>query len=741
MFKEIQMRSPSGDSVKNTSSKPTKTIKVAIAGNPNAGKTSIFNSLTGQTQHVGNYPGVTVEKKIGYLIQDDWRIEFIDLPGTYSLSAFTLEEVVTRDYILLEKPDLVVDVLDSTNLDRNLNLMMQIQEIGVPVLGVLNMSDEADEKGIVINIEQLEKLLNTPFVKTIGNKKIGIRNLVDKIISHANEELIFISHVEHFNSKINYECTQIEDILNEDSAFSQVYNSKWMAIKLLEEDSDAIEKLEQGHKSAELVLSTATDMRLSIEKQFHEEPATVIVEQRYAFIHGVTRKAVKRVQTHQQRIDMTERVDRVVLNRYAGIFIFFGIMYLVYQFTFAIGNPLSDLVGAGFNELGDLVSKILPAGLFHDLIVDGIIGGVGGVLVFFPLVMLLFMGLSFLEDTGYLARAAFVMDKFFQIFGLHGRSFIPFMIATGCAVPAVMSARTLSSKRDRTITILVIPIMICGAKSPVIAMLAAAFFPEHAALIFWLVWFASWLIAVTIGLILTKTIFKEQIAPFVMELPPYRMPTFRSTFNHMWWKSKAYIRKAGTIILAASVIIWALLYFPKADPDILKAEVQGKLAQIDQSSMSSKELTIFKDNLTAKLELNYSLAGRIGHFIEPVMKPAGFDWRVSIGLFSGFAAKEVIISTMGIVYGIGEGDPSAEGDTQKRTPLKEAMANDPTYSPAMALAMMVFVMIYLPCMAVLAVVKKELGGWFWPIFQAVYTLFVAWSLAVVVYQVGTFFGL
>jgi len=720
----------------------SKTIKVAIAGNPNAGKTSIFNELTGQTQHVGNYPGVTVEKKTGHLVKDGWRIEFVDLPGTYSLSAYTLEEVVARDYILLEKPDLVVDVLDSTNLDRNLNLLLQIRELGSPVLGVLNMSDEADDKGLIINTSRLKKLLKAEFVRTVGNKGKGIKELVNMIIQVAEEQLEHGNNVgNEYCQKLERELKQIAETLETDSSFADIYPSEWMATKLLEEDSNAVEKVEQEHESADQVLKSAQDMREQIIKRHRADPAVVISEQRFAFIHGATKESVKKIQTPQQRFSMTEKVDRIVLNRYAGIFIFFGIMYLVYQFTFAIGNPLSDLVDAGFGMLGDFVSGIMPEGMLRDLIVDGIIGGVGGVLVFFPLVMMLFMGLSFLEDTGYLARAAFVMDKFFHIFGLHGRSFIPFMIATGCAVPAVMSARTLSSKRDRTVTIMVIPLLICGAKSPVIAMLAAAFFPEHAALVFWLIWFASWLIAVTIGLILTKTMFKEEIAPFVMELPPYRMPTIRSTFNHMWWKSKAYLRKAGTIILAASIIIWVLLYFPKMDQDALETTVQDGLARMDQSGMSENELTTTYVNLTAKMELDYSYAGRIGHFIEPIMKPAGFDWRISIGLFSGFAAKEVIISTMGIVYGIGEGDPDAEGSDVKRTPLKQAMADDPSYSPAMALAMMFFVMIYLPCMAVLAVVKKELGGWFWPLFQAAYTLIVAWGLAVAVYQIGTMFGL
>ncbi len=725
--------------LKSSKSSSGKTFRVALAGNPNAGKTSLFNMLTGQRQRVGNYPGVTVDKKTGYVIHDGIRIDFIDLPGTYSLSAYSLEEVVARDFVIDEKPDLIVDVLDSTNLERNLYLLLQLQELGVPLIGALNMSDEAKQEGLMVDIPNLEQLLGIRFTTTVGNRGKGINKLLDLIASYANNDNPYSVKKIHYGARIELEREMLIGKIRKDSAFSRKYYTSWIAIKLLEGDEDATQKIQSEHNDPTTVLDAAKKACENINLQFNEDSSVAIGERRYAYIHGITNQAVKKIPTTSDRIKYTEIIDHIVLNRYAGLFIFFGLMFLVYQFTFAIGNPLSDIVDGGFALLGSWLTDILPESMLRDLLIDGIIGGVGGVLIFFPLIMLLFLGLAFLEDTGYMARAAFVMDKVFQLFGLHGRSFIPFMIATGCAVPAVMSARTLSNKRDRAITIMVVPLMICGAKSPVIVMLAAAFFPENAGTVFWLVWFASWVFSFLIALLLTKVMFKGQTAPFVMELPPYRMPTFRGVFNQMWGKSTAYVKKAGTIILGVSILVWFLLYYPKPDTTQIEQAVATQISQQVESTSLAENITA--GSLRSKYELEYSIAGRVGKSLETILSPAGFDWRSGIGLFAGFAAKEVIISTMGIVYGIGEADPDVEGLSSTRTPLKQILAEDKAYSPAMALAMMVFVMIYLPCMSVLAVVKKELGSWFWPLFQAGYTLVVAWLLAVTTYQVSVLFGL
>ncbi|MCB2199432.1 ferrous iron transport protein B [bacterium] len=712
-----------------------KVFRIALAGNPNAGKTSLFNALTGQHQHIGNYPGVTVEKKIGFFNTQDISLEITDLPGTYSLTAYSIEEVVARDFVMYEQPDLIVDVIDSTNIERNLYLLLQFRELGVPVVGVLNMMDEAEEKGIQIDHEQLGTILGIPFVKTVGHRGTGVQELVDLLLSLARGEETIEGRPVNYGRELE---GQREDLVAElalDPSFSSQFSLDWMAIKLLEEDEDAIAKVKGSHFQAEQIIEHAARARTWIKRHFNEEAGVVVAEQRYAYIHGAVRETVKKKRP-RHRITTTERIDRIALNRFGGLFVFFAMMFLVYQFTFAIGNPLSDLIDAGFGALGQLVTTLLPASLLRDLVVDGIIGGVGGVLVFFPLVMLLFFGLAFLEDTGYMARAAFVMDHFFHLFGLHGRSFIPFMIATGCAVPAVMSARTLVNPRDRIITVLVTPLLMCGAKSPVIAMLAAAFFPEKSALIFWLVWLAGWLIAFTIALVFRRTLFKGEAAPFVMELPPYRMPTFRAMVQHMWERGVLYLRKAGTIILAASIVLWFLLNFPQRTADTLPVS-DPQMAQVEQTVAVD---TAMDENKALQDDLVYSYAGRIGHAMEPILRPAGFDWKIGVALLSGAAAKEVIVSTMGIVYGVGEADPDQEASAE-RAPLRERIASDPTYSRATALALMFFVLIYFPCIATLAVVKKELGSWKWSAFLAVYTVIVAWALAVTVYQTGVLFGL
>ncbi len=746
-------------------------LRVALAGNPNAGKTSLFNALTGQHQHIGNYPGVTVEKKVGYIYGEDQVVEVVDLPGTYSLTAYSLEEVVARDFVLREKPDLIVDVLDSTNLERNLYLLLQFQELGVPVLGVLNMSDEAEEQGLRIDHEQLSTILGIPLIKTIGHRGVGVDTLKEMIFRIVKGETKVIDRRVNYGRELESQRRKLRDLLALDREFADRYSIDWIAIKLLEDDRDAAEKVQAEHNDPLIVLQAAQNARSWIRKHFNEDSSVVVAEQRYAYIHGAIRETVKRDQV-RDRINLTEKLDKIALNRYGGLFVFFIAMFLVYQFTFTLGNPLSDLIDRGFGWLSGALSAALPAGILRDLLVDGIIGGVGGVLVFLPLVMFLFFGLAFLEDTGYMARAAFVMDRFFHLFGLHGRSFIPFMIATGCAVPAVMSARTLVNPRDRIITILVTPLLMCGAKAPVVAMLAAAFFPKSAALVFWLVWLMGWLIAFGIALLFRKTLFRGEAAPFVMELPPYRMPTVRAMVSHMWERAWLYLHKAGTIILAASVVVWFLLNFPMTESDAV-AEEPGAASQTEMSegrpasfvapsslvaSARAGELTGHPDPTgdpaqaeptaspqaaasdqsldPAQERLLNSYAGRVGTALEGVLAPAGFDWKIAIALFSGVAAKEVIISTLAIVYNEVDAGEEATG-----LAVRQRITNDPAYSPAVALSLMFFVLIYMPCIATLGVVKRELGTWRWPLFMAVYTLLVAYGLSVAIYQASVLLGL
>jgi len=691
-------------------------IRIALAGNPNSGKTSLFNAITGQHQHIGNYPGVTVEKKYGRLKYKDDVLEIIDLPGTYSLTAYSMEEIVARDFVIQEKPDVIIDVMDSTNLERHLYLLLQFQELGVPLVGALNMSDECGDKGICINPENLSAILGIPLVKTVGTNGVGLSQLLETAITVAKGKTSTNARHLFYGEDVEDAHNRIIDLLSSDPEFSAKYPTHWLAIKLLENDRDAIQKVRREHLHAEKVLLGSDSVRQHLEDHFNEDSLAIIAEQRYAYINGAIRETV-RIERSRPALDWTERIDRIVLNRFLGIPIFLLVMFLIYQTTFGLGNPLAGSISDLFADLSQFIKTAFPAGQFRDFLTDGLIAGVGGVLVFLPLVVLLMLGLSLLEDTGYMARAAFVMDKFFHIFGLHGRSFIPFMLATGCAVPGIMAARSLVNKRDRIITILVTPFMMCGAKTPVIAMLAAAFFPQKAGLVFWGVWFFGWIIALLLALIFRKTFFKGDQSPFVMELPPYRWPSLRSVMIHMWQRTLAYLRKAGTIILASAIIIWIALNYPKA-PET--ASLTG-----NQTDLNFVENT-----------LHYSFAGKIGKSLEPVLKWAGFDWKIGVSLVTGVAAKEVIISTLGILYGP-EQPGALPDDHSDLTAVGYQISRDPAYSPSAAVALMIFVMLYTPCLATLVMVKKELGTWKWALFQAGYTLGVAFLLAVVIFQSGT----
>lgn len=724
---------------------------VALAGNPNAGKTSLFNALTGQAQHVGNYPGVTVDKISGTAALDGRSVEMVDLPGTYSLTAYSLEEVVTRDFVLKSKPDVVVDVVDSTNLERNLYLLLQFQELGVPIVGALNMADEAESKGIHIDVPLLSKLLGIPLVQTVGSRGTGKDALLRAVLDVVDRKVDTSGRHLNYGPELEERHEEIVGALAADPAFAAKYSLHWTAIKLLEDDRDAVTKVRDEHAAPERVLEHARRGAAWVRKHFGKDPEVVVAEQRYAYIRGALREAVRTDPRPANTRDTTDMVDAVILHPYLGVPIFFAVMAGVYSLTFVLGNPLSDLVAALFAWMGTTLSAHLPDGILRDFLVNGIVAGVGGVLTFFPIVLLLFLGLSFLEDVGYMARAAFVMDKFLHLFGLHGRSFIPLMVSTGCAVPGVMSARTLVNPKDRILTVLISPLMMCGAKTPVIAMLCAAFFPRHAAILFWCVWLFGWLLAFVLGFVFRKTLFRGEDSPFVMELPPYRLPTPRGIAQHMWQRSFSYVKKAGTFILASSMVVWALLSYPRVDRwsqdyDAKAASITAAAAQAMATPAASPELLahIVSDRDTALRQVDndrrmeaakHSIAGRVGLALEPITRAAGFDWKLNVALFSGIAAKEVIISTMGIVYGVGDSTPDQEA-SDSPSPLRHMLSTDPAYSPVTALALMLFVMVYVPCVATLGVTRKELGSIRWPAFMAGFTLAIAFTLAVLVYQLG-----
>jgi ferrous iron transport protein B len=706
-------------------------LRIALAGNPNAGKTTLFNALTGAHHKVGNYPGVTVEKLEGVRVRGDRAYHFIDLPGIYSLTAYSIDEVVARDFILDEKPDIIVDVLDSTNLERNLYLCLQFQEVGIPVIGALNMTDEAEAKGIHIDEVNLSSTLGIPFVKTVGPKGSGTELLldaIDKVAGTEKEELVH--HQLHYGNEIEDKLEALEKMINANEAFSAMYPVRWLAVKLLEKDSNAYERLKE-HKDHEAIAACAHDATKWIDKHFGKDSEIVITEQRYGYIRGATKESVKIVK--HPDFSVTEAIDRVIMNRFLCFPIFVLVLWLVFQITFKAGEYPLQWLESLFGFLSHVLTSVLPEGLLRSLIVDGVIGGVGGVLSFVPLIIILFFCLSILEDVGYMSRAAFATDKLLHTFGLHGQSIFPMMLGFGCSVPAILASRTLKSKRDRILTVLIIPFMSCGAKLPVHVLLAAAFFPDHAANIVMMIYGIGVIMSLFVALLLKKTILNGDPTPFVMELPPYRSPTLQGVLWHVWEKTWTYVQKAGTTILAASIVVWAITTFPTFSPTAEDTKEMTASFYIENPAGDSGELAEYIDTISAQTALERSIAGRIGHFIEPVFRPLGFDWKVAVASVTGFAAKEVIVSTEGILYRVGR------DATEENEGLRDALRNDPHMRPLVALVLMLFTLIIPPCLAALAMMKAEIGAK-WVGFEIGFLVSLGWVVCFFVYQIGTLAG-
>ncbi len=735
-----------------------RSLRIALAGNPNSGKTSLFNALTGARHKVGNYPGVTVEKKEGSLKRNGRVYHFIDLPGIYSLTAYSQDEVVARDFLLEEKPDLVVDVLDSTNLERHLYLCLQFLELGLPVIGALNMSDEAESKGLRIDAGVLSSLLGLPLVKTIGSRGVGLDALLDTIDSVADsgygkaidadtplsqrlpsetsapvpmasdKELgkaaancSIVNGALDYGTEIESRLVPLRQLIFSDKDFSARYPARWLAVKLLEKDADADTRL-SDHRRADEVRHVASEAITWLETHFGRDAEIVVSEQRYGYIRGALAEAVSRV-----RIDdfsTTEAIDRVIMNRFLALPIFVLVLWGVFQTTFLLGEYPILWLEMFFGKFAGLVSGFLPEGWIRSLIVDGIISGVGGVFSFVPLIVILFFLLSVLEDTGYMSRAAFASDKLLHAFGLHGQSIFPMILGFGCSVPAMMAARALKNRRDRIVTILVIPMMSCGAKLPVYALLSAAFFPNNRASAVMAVYGIGVVLSLLSALVLRRTVLKGEATPFVMELPPYRMPTLNGLLWHVWDKTLQYLKKAGTVILGASVLIWIMVNFPVYKPAVDNISS----ANSDNAAFAASSA---ETNVNAALALEYSAAGRIGKFVEPVFRPLGFDWRVSVAMLTGFAAKEVVVSTLGVLYAAGE-------DADERR-LSDALRSDPGFDALTAFILMLFVLVIPPCFATLATIKAELG-WAWLGFSFVSLFSLGWILGFIIRVVGTLVG-
>jgi len=725
-------------------------IAVALAGNPNSGKTTIFNELTGARQHVGNYPGVTVERKEGFRHYKDTELHIVDLPGTYSLTAYSAEELVARNFILNDKPDVVVDILDASNLERNMYLAVQLMELQVPLILAFNMSDMARAKGYEFDMDKLSHFFGAPIVQTVGNKGKGMNDLLDVIINTAGNvepdagrflkekqtgplsSRASIRGIQQQVPAINYgreieeEVTKIESLIKSNGYVNGKYDARWLAVKLLENDKDLRASVISSELNDQIERSST-----HIEKILGEHPQSAIAGYRYGFISGACQEAVR--STIEIRHTVSDKIDSVVTNRILGIPVFLGLMYLVFQLTFTFGDPPMGWIEGFFGWLGGAIEGLWPIGsqsILKSLLLDGIIGGVGGVIVFLPNILLLFLAIAILEDSGYMARAAFIMDRLMHKIGLHGKSFIPMLIGFGCSVPAIMATRTLENRRDRLTTMLVTPLMSCGARLPIYALIIPVFFPQAwNAPMLWIIYVIGILLAVACAKLLRSTILKGESVPFVMELPPYRMPTLKGVLIHMWERGWLYLKKAGTIILGISILLWAMTTFP-ALPDDEAAHFERarqKIHAVNMADEKKAEKLAAIDNEEAEAALRNSIAGSIGHAMEPILKPMGFDWKIGTALIGAFAAKEVFVAQMGIVFSVGEADEESET-------LRDKLKN--TYTPLVGFCIMLFCLISAPCMATIAVTKRESNSWGWAFFQLCGLTLLAYVLTVLVFQTG-----
>jgi len=721
----------------------TKQLTIALAGNPNSGKTTIFNNLTGARQKVGNWPGVTVEKKEGKLTHKEYGLKIVDLPGTYSLTPFSIEEITARDFILNENPDIVVNIIDASNLERSLFLAIQILELGRPALFVLNMADVAEAKGIKINEKKLSQLLGLPVVFTIGNKNKGIDTLVEaaiKEISRFNEgkesrDIRYSQEIEGCISKVETEILQSE--INMDGVL------RWNAIKILEDDKIVKQKFQDlSSQASEKIFQTSAVCRKRIYDLFEDEFEIVLTDDRYGVIAGIVKETI----THlaRKRIDMSRNIDLVLTDRFFGIPVFLFFIWAMFQLSFSLGAYPMEWIDMAVSALSGSLDKLMPPSLLKDLLLNGVIAGIGSVIIFLPNILILFFCIALFEDTGYMARAAFLMDRVMHTSGLHGKSFIPMLMGFGCTVPAIMATRTLESEKDRILTILMTPFMSCSARLPVYIVLAGSFFAERAGTVIFSLYFTGIIIAILSGRFLRAVLFKGADAPFIMELPPYRMPMLKSLLIHMWDRSKMFLKKMTGVILIGSIIIWALSSFPRSisytvdyDKKIntLKSDYSQKISLAD--AHAAEELTRRLDleikdieNKKEQERVSNSYIGRIGKRLEPIFKPIGIGWQESVALVTGFVAKEVVVSTMGVLYGVGTG----EGEALEKALKKSDM------TALSALSMMVFVLLYVPCFATVLTIYRETSAK-WAGFNLIYTTMVAWAMSFLVYRTGMMLGL
>lgn len=699
--------------IKRALSKSTKTINIALVGNPNCGKTSLFNIASGAHEHVGNYSGVTVDAKKGFFEYKGYHFNIYDLPGTYSLSAYSPEELYVRRYLKDETPDVLVNVVVASNLERNLYLTTELIDMDYRMVIALNMFDELEQSGGKIDYKHLGNMIGVPIVPTVSRSGKGVNQLFDTVIDVYEGRNESVRHV-HVNlgNVIENGITPLKNLLKQDPTCTREFSPRYLAIKTLEGDAEVKKILEGADSYPELMKLRDQEVK-EIEATLNEDIESAIANEKYGFISGALAETYTPGDKEEAR--STRIIDSFVTNKLFGFPIFILLMWLMFEATFSLGAYPMEWIESFVAWLSGLVGTYMPAGPLKDLLIDGVLGGVGGVIVFLPNILILYLFISFMEDSGYMARAAFIMDKIMHKIGLHGKSFIPLVMGFGCNVPAIMATRTIESRSSRLITILIDPFISCSARIPIYILLVGTFFPRYASLVFVGLYVLGIVVAVVTAKLMRRFLFKVDETPFVMELPPYRMPTAKATIRHMWSKAEQYLRKMGGVILVASVIIWFLSYFPRPE-----ASYERELTPHEQMEQQSN-----------------SYLGRIGQALTPLVEPLGFNWKVTTSLLSGTAAKELVVSTLGVLYS--ENDSDETLTLSQRISQPNPATGTPDFTPLVALTFMVFVLLYIPCIASVVAVIKESGSWKWGAFTVIYNTCVAWIVAFIVYQIGSLF--
>ncbi len=724
-------------------------IRVALVGNPNCGKTSLFNVASGSHEHVGNYSGVTVDAKEGRFEYKGYKFVLVDLPGTYSLSAYSPEELYVRKNLIDNVPDVVINVVDASNIERNLYLTAQVIDMNLRVVMALNMYDELKDKGDELDIKQLGYLLGMPVCPTVSRDGTGIPELFDtviKIYTQSDPKLARHIHINH-GAELEKSIDRIKLLLQKNQSLRDKYSTRYLAIKYLEDDKD-IEKIIDTLPNRDEIISARVIEEQRIIDLLHTNTESAIVDAKYAFIQGALAETYKPHQDATPRKTVTDKIDAIVTNKWMAFPIFIAVLYLIFQTTFAVGDYPMQWIDWFVGKFGDFVATFMADGWLKDLVVDGIISGVGSVLVFLPNILILYFFISLMEDSGYMSRAAFIVDKLMHKIGLHGKSFIPMVMGFGCNVPAIMATRAIESRKSRMITIAIIPFMSCAGRLPIFVLLAGAFFPHNAALVLLGIYLLGIVLAILSAIVLSKFV-KDDDLPFVMELPPYRIPTAKAIWRHTWEKGQQYLQKMATTILLCSVIIWFLGYFPKNKELMATQEEYATLAQtpagrlsanadevdVNAAAATKQELMTRIDSLYAYQQEN-SYIGQLGRMVSPALDPLGFNWKMDVGLLTGIAAKELVVSTLGVMYS--EGAKVSEGhDMSEDTQLQSALVNDVT--PAAALSFMVFILLYFPCVATFVAIKNETGKWRWAVACCAYTMAVAWIMSFIVYRLALIF--